>query len=96
MYTNIARFEWDSDKARSNSVKHGVGFEEASTAFFDPEGLVAEDRLHSLHEDRQCLIGESAQGRVLLVVFTVRPGPSIRIISARLAGPRERMGYEER
>ncbi len=29
-------FEWDQDKAQSNIEKHGVTFEEAAEAFFDP------------------------------------------------------------
>ena len=29
-------FEWDEDKARANVEKHGVTFEEAAEAFFDP------------------------------------------------------------
>ena len=28
-------FEWDSRKAQPNLVKHGIGFEEASTIFAD-------------------------------------------------------------
>lgn len=29
-------FEWDENKARANVAKHGVTFEEAAEAFFDP------------------------------------------------------------
>jgi uncharacterized DUF497 family protein len=29
-------FEWDEEKARTNVEKHGVTFEEAAEAFFDP------------------------------------------------------------
>ncbi len=29
-------FEWDSNKAQSNLEKHGISFEEATEAFFDP------------------------------------------------------------
>ena len=32
-------FDWDPQKARANQLKHGVPFEEAATAFLDPEGL---------------------------------------------------------
>jgi uncharacterized protein len=32
-------FDWDSRKAKSNRLKHGVSFEEAATAFLDPAGL---------------------------------------------------------
>jgi uncharacterized protein len=43
-------FEWDSKKAKSNEDKHGVSFEEASRAFFDPGGLDGEDLAHSVKE----------------------------------------------
>jgi uncharacterized DUF497 family protein len=29
-------FEWDEEKAKANAEKHGVTFEEAAEAFFDP------------------------------------------------------------
>ena len=29
-------FEWDPEKARSNSSRHGVDFERAATVFRDP------------------------------------------------------------
>jgi uncharacterized DUF497 family protein len=29
-------FDWDPRKAKSNRLKHGVSFEEATTAFLDP------------------------------------------------------------
>lgn len=32
-------FDWDPQKARANQLKHGVPFEEAATAFLDPDGL---------------------------------------------------------
>ena len=32
-------FEWDLKKAETNLKKHGVSFEEASTAFKDPLAL---------------------------------------------------------
>ena len=33
-------FEWDWSKAASNARKHGVTFDEASTVFADPLGLL--------------------------------------------------------
>ena len=36
-------FDWDPQKAQANQLKHGVSFEEAATAFLDPEGLDGED-----------------------------------------------------
>ena len=32
-------FEWDAEKARGNVEKHGITFEEAAEAFFDPFSL---------------------------------------------------------
>ena len=32
-------FDWDPQKARANQLQHGVPFEEAATAFLDPDGL---------------------------------------------------------
>jgi uncharacterized DUF497 family protein len=34
-------FEWDPEKAQSNILKHGVGFVEAATVFFDPLSISA-------------------------------------------------------
>ena len=87
-------FEWDESKARGNRKKHGVSFEEASTAFSDPLSRTISDPLHSQEEDRFVMLGESHQNRLLVVVFTER-GDNIRIISARCASRRERKNYEE-
>lgn len=37
-------FEWDQEKAASNEEKHGVSFDEASTAFGDPLSLTIQIR----------------------------------------------------
>ncbi len=95
MYTDNAGFEWDDRKARRNSLKHGVGFKEATTVLLDPDALIADDLEHSSREPRQRVLGESASGRVLVVIFCSRPGPTMRIVSARAASWEERQGYEE-
>ena len=86
-------FEWDPQKAKSNLEKHGVSFEEASTAFQDTLSLTIEDPLHSIEEERLILIGMSQENRILVVVHTER-GDTIRIISARKATKKERDDYE--
>jgi len=88
------RFEWDSDKAKRNLKKHGVSYEEAKTVFGDPLSLTIHDPLHSDEEDRYVIQGESDRRRILVVAFTDRDD-RIRIISARVAMPRERNQYEE-
>jgi hypothetical protein len=90
------RFEWDDAKARHNRRKHGVTFEEATTAFDDELSLTIPDPEHSLGEEQFLLLGQTSRGR-LVVAFT-EPGPDIeiiRIISARLADRGERRDYEE-
>lgn len=87
------RFEWDPAKNAINQAKHGVSFEEASFAFFDPNGILIADPDHSEDEDRFLLLGRSAFG-VLVVAHSYRTS-AIRIISARKANGIERRVYLE-
>lgn len=84
-------FEWDSNKDRINRAKHGIGFDEASQVF-ETDCLELFDDAHSDDEERFITIGPIAGGLVL-VVWTERPGPTTRIISARWATQRERRMY---
>ena len=95
MYTIISRFQWNDAKANLNALKHGISFKEATTVFQDINGLITEDQAHSQHERRQRLIGQTAEGRTLVVIFTMREGPVARLISARLANRKERIHYEK-
>jgi uncharacterized protein len=87
-------FDWDPFKAKSNLRKHGVSFEEASTAFFDPLSKTGLDPDHSFEEHRFITFGMSARQRLLVVAYT-DDGEAIRLISARLATRSEREIYEE-
>ena len=87
-------FAWDTKKAAANHRKHGVSFEEASSALRDTLSATAHDPDHSEDEDRFVTFGISSQGRLLAVSHTDR-GNSIRIISARLATNAERKIYED-
>jgi uncharacterized DUF497 family protein len=86
-------FEWDPHKAETNLRKHGVSFEEAASAFFDPLSITIHDSTHSLDESRLITMGFSKLKRDLVVVHTDR-SDKIRIISARLATPAEKRNYE--
>ena len=88
-------FDWDDVKARANRVKHRVGFEEASSAFFDPFRMTGPDVAHSDVEERELTIGYSDRLRVLVVVTTQREENVLRIISARKAERHEVLAYEE-
>jgi uncharacterized DUF497 family protein len=87
-------FEWDLKKAAANKRKHGVSFEEATSALRDPFSATAHDPDHSEDEVRFVSFGVSSLGRLLTVSHTER-GNAIRIISARLATNAERQIYEE-
>ena len=89
------RFEWDRRKAKSNEEKHGITFEEASSAFYDDNGLIIDDPGHSQDEDRFILLGLSASVRLVVVVHCFRDEDDvIRIISARKATPVESRQYQ--
>ncbi len=90
----MIEFEWDPEKAKTNLVKHGVGFAEAATVFRDPLSITIFDPDHSEDEDRSLTIGKSERDRVVLVAHADR-GDRTRIISARELTRAEREEYEE-
>lgn len=80
------RFEWDENKNKSNNVKHGIDFDEASTVFFDESAILFDDPEHSSEEDRFLLLGMSETAHICIVCHCYRESDSvIRIISARKA-----------
>jgi hypothetical protein len=89
------QFDWDPAKAASNERKHKVSFDEAQTIFKDPRVRELADEEHSVYEDRFRAIGKSSHGQILTVIYTFR-GELTRIISARVAVPRERSVYDRR
>ena len=87
-------FEWDEAKAAANLAKHGVSFDEAKTVFDDPLFVDFYDPEHSVDEHRYITLGESQQGRLLIVAYTGRDEVT-RLISAREVTSTEREAYEE-
>ena len=88
------RFEWDSDKNEINKVKHGLSFEQILTLFDDPFFLERYDVEHSsVTEDRYFGLG-SLHG-IVVVATSYIDNKRIRIISARLASPKEEEIYNE-
>ena len=89
---------WDPVKAHSNRSKHRVTFEQASTALNDPLAASVRDADHSEYEERWVTLGRTAGGMLIVVVHTYHEvsvdAASVRIISARPAGKRERRQYE--
>ena len=90
-YITSVRFIWDARKAAANLRKHGVSFDEASSAFDDELGAYFPD---TLYPDRFILIGYSHPQRLLYVVHAEVTLDAIRIISARKATRHEKTRYE--
>ncbi len=92
--SEVIGFEWDSGNETKNA-KHGITCQHAEEVFSNTPLWIADDVAHSTAEERARAIGATNDGLVLVVAFTLRAGGTkIRVISARLASRRERMGYE--
>ena len=94
LYFVFVDFEWDEEKAAGNLEKHGVTFEEAASVFRDPLYVDFYDPDHSIDEQRYLIIGQSMDGRLLIVSYTERDHAT-RLISAREVTSAERKAYEE-
>lgn len=89
---NSVVFVWDEAKARGNARRHGIRFEQAAEAFFDPFLRVVDAGRND--EARDAVIGCDLHGRLLFVVHLVFDGDSIRIVSARKATRNEVETYD--
>lgn len=87
-------FDWDEFKANRNKARHGVSFDIAARVFLDPFRIETHDNRENYGEDRWVTIGVVVQ-IVLYVVYTVRDGDTIRLISARKANEKERKQYHQ-
>ena len=87
-------FEWDPEKDQRNQDKHGVSFDEASTAFGDPFAWTIDDPDHSWEEHRFLTTGYSNSQRLIIVAHADRD-ERVRIINAREVTAAERRVYEE-
>jgi hypothetical protein len=87
-------FEWDAGNAGKNRERHQVPDGECEQVFFQRPILIAPDTMHSREEPRYAALGQTAAGRRLTIVFTIR-GEAIRVISARPMSRRERRVYEQ-
>ena len=86
-------FEWDPAKARSNTSKHAVSFDEAASVFRG-HWIRRPDARRDYGETRFVALGRDSNGVMPNVVYTLR-GESIRIISAWKASTHERETYEK-
>lgn len=89
---NGISFVWDDAKADSNLRKHGVSFEQATEAFFDPFVRVTDASVEE--EVRDAVIGRDEGSQLLFVVHIEFKSGRYRLVSARRATPPERRFYE--
>jgi uncharacterized protein len=75
-------FDWDNVNTLKIRERHGVTPEEAEDVFFHEPLVVRSDVRHSMREKRYYALGQTASGRLLFAVFTVRR-KLIRVSSAR-------------
>jgi len=68
-------FEYDFE--RDKLASHGVTFEEAVECFFSD----FEVRRNKAYRDRYQLLGRSMAGRRLKIIFQLKPGNVVRIIT---------------
>lgn len=93
--TGCTGFQWDAGNTDKNWERHAVTQGEAEQVFFNRPVLVAPDVKHSQVERRHAALGQTTDGRLLTVVFTIRDR-LIRIISVRDMSRRERRVYEHK
>jgi uncharacterized DUF497 family protein len=90
-------FDWDEANSGKSASKHSVSRAEAEQIFFDEQLLLADDVKHSQDEPRFHALGQTIEGRLLHVTFTLRDNQTrIRVISARDANRRERAAYAQK
>ena len=65
-------FEWDSEKAWKNEIKHGIKFDDAMRVFEDPNAQFNQDRIDESGELRWQAVGLVGGLVVLLVAHTFR------------------------
>lgn len=96
MDAGFAGFDWDAGN-RAKCQEHGVSVAELEGLFGKPL-LIIPDTSHSKSEVRLRAIGESASGRSVFLVFTIRVRAGkrlIRPVSARYMHTKEIRHYEE-
>lgn len=92
---DVSGFEWDAGNRDKNWIKHRVSREECEEVFFDPHKRLLDAKQEFGDEKRYLLIGATAKGKLLFIVFVIRKN-KVRIISARRLNKRESKFYEKR
>ena len=95
-WRKVTGFEWDAGNERKSVDKHDVSQAEAEQLFFNEPLLMVFDQQHSGVEARIHALGQTDDGRLLHVTFTMRQQETkIRVISARNMSRKERIHYDK-
>ena len=86
-------FDWDDGNVDHVRI-HGIEPDEAEEVLLDPRALGVA-AYNSRGERRQGALGSTGNGRVLVVVFTLRHGQP-RVVTARDATLSEKRRYHQR
>ena len=92
--SHVDGFIWDKGNIEKNWERHKVSHIECEEVFFNIPFVVKEDTSHSKIEERYYALGQTDNGRLLFMVFTIRDN-KIRVISARDMSRKERKIYEQ-
>ena len=93
--SDIFEFEWDSGNQKKSSTKHHVSPDEVESVFELKLAVPIGRQISPISQEvRFCILGPTATGRMLSVVFVIRSG-KVRPISGRPVSRKERNLYEE-
>jgi uncharacterized DUF497 family protein len=81
-------FEWDENKRQINIQKHGIDFEDAVEALYEPHIEISADQNGEVRIRAICPFME----RLIAVIYTMR-GETCRVISVRAARKNEQQLY---
>ena len=87
-------FQWDDGNAAKLRARHRVKPAECEQLFVQLPLLISADEAHSQTEDRWRALGQTADHRLLFVVFTVR-SKLIGVLQARPMNRKERQIHDE-
>lgn len=91
---SIDGFDWDEGNRDKNWLKHLVSNRESEELFFNLPLVIAADIKYLELEERYFALGQTNDGRLLFISFTVRMN-MIRVISARDMSQKEREVYAQ-
>lgn len=86
-------FDWDAANI-AHIARHQVTPAEAEEVLSDPDRRSVPTYSKD-GEHRIAVTGLTYDERLLTVIVTLRPGPHIRVVTARPADKQERQAYEE-